>query len=423
MKQVFERFAATRKAGWRACLAVFAVVALVVAGFAWSAATPVKATAAGTSTDIVVSGKTVWDYRDDNQKPAGGWKTSAAVVGWKLGSGSFGAKRGAIAGLGGGYTPAVLLNQYIAGTKDDIPVYYFHYAFDVDDPAAVTGIEGSFVYDDAATIYVNGVRIAGGHDESFDAQGYGGSNAGDPIVATIAFKDIKSLNLKSTGNVVAVELHNGRASSSDIYFDLQKLTLTTGSAEEEPAAEADIKNVEFAVGATESQRNFNWIGTTAADAYVELAVKPAGYQTGDAFPEASATKVTATAAAAQRAGYRSFKVTVDGIAANTTYPYRVGNDEKWADPVEFTTEAQGVNQSFNFLFAGDPQIGASGNAANDEQGWTGTLNLASTLNTDFLVSAGDQVNNYSGRDSECDFLSRTHAFEVHAAGRDRGQPR
>lgn len=397
MKQVLHRCAGERGAAWRACLALVAVAILVASAVMLGFAGPATAVASGTAGDVVVTGATAWQYRDDNQQPAEGWRTSAAVSdpAWKTAVGSFGAKRGAIADLGGGHTPQNLLVQYIDGTDDDIPVYYFRTTFNVENPAVVTGIEGAFAYDDAATIYVNGVRIAGGDDEGFDANGYGGSNAGDPKEASIGFTDIASLNLKATGNVVAVELHNGRASSSDIYFDLKKLTLTTG------AAEADIKGVEFAVGSTEGERNFNWLGTTSGDAVVEVAPKPAGYQVGDAFPEDAATTVAATASASQRAGYRSFKATVTGIKGGTTYLYRVGNAEKWSETAEFTTEEQGAGKAFNFLFAGDPQIGASGNAANDQEGWTSTLDLAAPLKADFLVSAGDQVNS-SSKDSEFD---------------------
>lgn len=380
-----------RKAMRIALAAVVAVVAVALAVIGM--AKPTAATAASTDQDVVVSGTTTWQYRDNNQAPADGWMTTVATTdtAWKDGIGSFGAKNGKIADLGGGYTPSVLLNQY-TDDGNDIPVYYFRTTFDVSDPGSITGVTGQFVYDDAATIYINGVRVGGADDSSFDTNGYSGSNASAPQTATISFTDIASLNLKETGNVVAVELHNGRASSSDVYFDLTKLTLTTQDAQ--PAD--DIKDVEFAVGSNESQRNFNWLGTSTNTAYVEYVVKPDGYQDGDAFPEDAATKVQAYySEESGREGYQTNKATITGIQGNTTYLYRVGNDDKWSDTYEFTTKAQGTGESFNFLFAGDPQIGAGGNVAGETEGWNNTLEraLSQLGGANFIVSAGDQVNN------------------------------
>lgn len=170
--------------------------------------------------------------------------------------------------------------------------------------------------------------------------------------------------------------------------DAEPLAAAAGTA-------ADVRAIEFAVGASEGQRNFNWLGTSGADSYVQIAEQPAGWQAGDAFPEASARSIKATQAEAQRAGYRSNKATVDGIQGGVSYVYRVGNEECWSDAYAFTASAQGSGTSFNFLFAGDPQVGASGNSGADEAGWTNTLNraLARLGGASFVASAGDQVNN------------------------------
>jgi hypothetical protein len=49
---------------------------------------------------------------------------------------------------------------------------------------------------------------------------------------------------------------------------------------------------------------------------------------------------------------------------------------------------------FNFLFFGDPQIGAGDGAQIDADGWDRTVTTATEMfpDTAFLVSAGDQVN-------------------------------
>lgn len=392
--------------GLAACAVALLLALTVVLGGAF--ARPASAKADAKNPDVVVSGTTEWQYRDGDAQPADGWKTSPAVTeqAWKTGKGSLGAKLGKIADLGGGHTPQVLLTQYRAGGLQDIPAYYLRTTFDVTDPNAVKTITGSFEYDDAAFIYINGVKVAevGNKSENNytgnmggDIEGqhtWGGTNASHPQTGTINVTDVLALNLKAKGNVVAVELHNGRPTSSDVYFDLTKLTLNTG-APDPGQPTGDLKAVSLEVGATEASRNINWLGTSTAESYVEYVAKPAGYKEGDAFPEDAATKVTATQAPATRAGYQSNKATLSNLAASTTYLYRVGNSEKWSDPAEFSVRAQGAGQSFNFLFAGDPQIGAGNGSIQDNQtGWSNTLNraLKKLGGADFLVSAGDQIN-------------------------------
>lgn len=404
-----------------ALLSITLALVMVTAGLVLGH--PQVAVAGNGDQDIAVTGTTQWQYRDDNQAPADGWQTSEIVTGteWKTAAGSFGAKNGALTELDGDYLPTNLLNQYINGRDDPvIPVYYFRTTFNVADPSLVKSVTGSFLYDDAATVYINGVRVAGGSDDSFDENGYGGSNKKAPLTEEISFSDVAKLNLKQTGNVLSVELHNGRETSSDIYLDVTKVTLSaTAQGGETPdpnpnpdtpdPAKADIKNVFVNIGATETQRNFNFLSASEKDSAVQLVAKPAAWKDGDAFPAEDATTVAAARSAETAGNYKSYKATAGGLAANTTYLYRVGNDaDGWSDTYFFSTYNQGANQSFSFLMAGDPQIGA-GSEATDAQGWNTTLTnaLAAFPNTDFLLTVGDQVNNNSNQTQYDDFAAPT----------------
>ena len=65
----------------------------------------------------------------------------------------------------------------------------------------------------------------------------------------------------------------------------------------------------------------------------------------------------------------------------------------WSETYEFSTGNLGDGESFSFMFAGDPQIGASGDVASDTEGWTNTLNtMTEAFDTDFMISLGDQIN-------------------------------
>ena len=375
---------------------LIALALIVTAGLSFPGQSGAVRAEEDTDNITIVDANTQWQYRDDNQAPADGWKTSETVTEtWKTAAGSFGAKNGVIADLGGGCTPKTLLNQYIEGTSNDIPVYYFRKTFDLEDPTIVQSVTGSLLYDDAVTVYINGVRIAGYDDGSFDENGYGGSNASAPKTGEINFTEIAALNLKGTGNVVSVELHNGRPSSSDVYLDFQSLTFGTAVPEKE------VKYISLNIGSDETQRNITWMASSDKEAYVQVATKPEGWVEGNEFP-ADAVSYTATQTDSAVNGLKSCKATMTDLKENTTYLYRVGNDEKWSDTYSFTTQALGQDQEFSFLFAGDPQIGASGNSAADTTNWQNTMSrsLQAFPQTSFLLSAGDQVNS---RDSDTEY--------------------
>ena len=375
---------------------LIALALIVTAGLSFPGQSGAVRAEEDTDNITIVDASTQWQYRDDNQAPADGWKTSETVTEtWKTAAGSFGAKNGVIADLGGGCTPKTLLNQYIEGTSNDIPVYYFRKTFDLEDPTIVQSVTGSLLYDDAVTVYINGVRIAGYDDGSFDENGYGGSNASAPKTGEINFTEIAALNLKGTGNVVSVELHNGRPSSSDVYLDFQSLTFGTAVPEKE------VKYISLNIGSDETQRNITWMASSDKEAYVQVATKPEGWVEGNELP-ADAVSYTATQTDSAVNGLKSCKATMTDLKENTTYLYRVGNDEKWSDTYSFTTQALGQDQEFSFLFAGDPQIGASGNSAADTTNWQNTMSrsLQAFPQTSFLLSAGDQVNS---RDSDTEY--------------------
>ncbi len=98
--------------------------------------------------------------------------------------------------------------------------------------------------------------------------------------------------------------------------------------------------------------------------------------------------------------YISNKATISGLSANTTYYYQVAGK----DIESFTT---GDSSNFTFAFVGDPQIGSSNplkgadteefyNAqsdavSSDSYNWAHTLELIKEAGSDFVVSAGDQI--------------------------------
>ena len=154
--------------------------------------------------------------------------------------------------------------------------------------------------------------------------------------------------------------------------------------------------VSLEIGATSSERNFNWLSTSDLEGYVQVALMPENWADGSEFPADAdfVANVQAERDGSEREGWSSYKATVGGLEGNTAYIYRVGNGTNWSAAYGFETGNLGDGESFSFMFAGDPQIGASGDAASDAEGWTNTLDtmMAAFPETDFMISLGDQIN-------------------------------
>ena len=109
------------------------------------------------------------------------------------------------------------------------------------------------------------------------------------------------------------------------------------------------------------------------------------------------------------------KVTITGLAENTSYKYQYYVNGAWSDTYDYKTQS---TDSFSIMYVGDPQIGASTNqlgdqnkeyyAMNDSYNWYHTLNNAVSKfpNLSFIMSAGDQINQSGSLSKEADALEQ-----------------
>ncbi|MFC4506037.1 MULTISPECIES: fibronectin type III domain-containing protein [Streptomyces] len=164
--------------------------------------------------------------------------------------------------------------------------------------------------------------------------------------------------------------------------------LVTVAHADVPTTAATPTGIVLGVGATESQRVVSWY-SSAGTAQVVQAVPTARLVNGK-FP-ADATSYPATVTANSVNGGFNGHVTIDGLQQSTSYSYRVGTAGAWSPTYSFKT--RGADGNFDFLFFGDPQIGASGDVAKDGAGWADTMKVALGANphAELLVSGGDQV--------------------------------
>jgi hypothetical protein len=169
-----------------------------------------------------------------------------------------------------------------------------------------------------------------------------------------------------------------------------------------------LSDIVLGVGANEAQRNLAWYSTTDTAQVTQVALASAVVD--GVFP-ASATSFAATGGPTTSGEYNRF-ATITGLKENTGYVYRVGTEGNWSPSYSFRT--QDFDGDFNFLFFGDPQIGSSGNVANDAAGWTDTLNVATSTYPDaeLLFSAGDQVESAANEPQYAAFLQPDQLREI-----------
>ena len=340
-------------------------------------------------TTVMIDQGTSWKYLDDNTDPAAGGALNAWTLGtfddsaWKEAAGKFGAKRGELADVSG-YMPTVLLNQYYEENKD-IPTYFFRTSVTLENISEITSLSGTFYSDDEAAVYINGHEVFSNLSAQPDGDNlyYSGHGQGAPEEHEISLSAEECQEYLVEGeNVIAVELHNDRETSSDIYFEFESL-----NANRNEVFETVQKSVILMVGSDETSRNLTWYANVDTAGSVQWA-KQSDMQDG-LFP-AQYNEAAATSIATNDEGFYSNQATMTNLEENTAYVYRVVNGDTVSQI--YTFETGDFDEGFSFILAGDPQIGA-GNTETDTVGWDETLDTAiAQLDPDFLVSAGDQVN-------------------------------
>ncbi|MFF1922031.1 phosphatase PAP2 family protein [Streptomyces sp. NPDC058221] len=186
---------------------------------------------------------TTWSYLDaPDADPARGatdrtaWTRPDFDTGgdpWKTATGAFGVK-GDGTDLGAGFPVSTKLNLKKGGAQDDdLEAYFFRTSFTMDRATidAITGLVGTIVYDDTATVYLNGKRVAGWNDDRITRNLQyetpdGAAGTGDPAASTFA---IPASSLRAGTNTLAVEVHQCNGTSSDAYFGMPSLAQTDAS--------------------------------------------------------------------------------------------------------------------------------------------------------------------------------------------------
>ncbi len=199
-------------------------------------------------------------------------------------------------------------------------------------------------------------------------------------------------------------------SATQAEVDAARLAIIMAKAELVYRNSGDIEPyfITMQPGTDETRMNFSWATSEAASTCLVQIARTSDMINQFTFPDTA--KVFTGTVVPLASDLFSNKAGVTGLEPLTEYSYRVGNGTHYTKVYTFKTKDPG---SYNAIFVGDPQIGASGNIVNDALSWANTVTKAldSFGDTSFILSAGDQVDNAK---SEEQYLGFFHAAELAA---------
>jgi hypothetical protein len=182
-------------------------------------------TAPGASPTVLSPLGAAWKYLDNASEQGSAWRASAFNDGgWSNG----------FARIGFGADPAPLattIRRYVTGTTGpQITNFYFRRAIVVTNPAAFATVQFRYQRDDGCVLYLNGTQLFTNNMGAppYTANTFAASTiSGAAATLTFWTNTFPASILLPGTNVIAVEVHQSTATSSDICWDLEVLGLPT----------------------------------------------------------------------------------------------------------------------------------------------------------------------------------------------------
>ncbi|MBR5509556.1 MAG: metallophosphoesterase [Lachnospiraceae bacterium] len=171
-----------------------------------------------------------------------------------------------------------------------------------------------------------------------------------------------------------------------------------------------IRYLSVTVGSTEKEVNLTWFSPSEEAGQVY-------WTTADDVNFENAFVYSTTAVPSEvTEGYYVNKVTVTGLEPETEYLYQAGSEEALSPAYTYTTPA--FSDTFRFTAVGDAQIGKPVEEVDKQKGnWHKLLNKVKYHfpDTSFLVSLGDQINDFDDREQYNAFLNQGALYSLSLA--------
>lgn len=219
---------------------------------------PNASTAVTTSTTLFPVGSS-WRYRDLGSLPAANWASPAYDDStWPAGN----------APLGYGTSDEGTVVSFGPNSGAKYPTTYFRKSFNVANPASITGLSLGLVRDDGAVVYINGTEVV---RSNMPTGTIGYSTLASSAIEGNNKLTVNSFNiapgvLVAGNNVIAVEVHQVTAGSSDLRFDL---SLTQSQSPSVVLDENSTVNARLLAGGV-------WSALNSADFQVAYPLATAG---------------------------------------------------------------------------------------------------------------------------------------------------
>lgn len=167
-----------------------------------------------TGADYLVKKEQVWKYNDSGTEPDISWKTvEFNDSDWAEGE----------AELGYGDRNEKTVLSYGGDSGNKFITYYFRKTFQIEDTSAINNLNIQLKCDDGAVVYINGHEVI--RENLPDGEITYATTALDAISGgaetNFTRYTISPESLHSGENLIAVEIHQVNATSSDISFDLE----------------------------------------------------------------------------------------------------------------------------------------------------------------------------------------------------------
>lgn len=196
----------------------------------------VDGTIPGTEDRLIPRGS--WWYYDDDGSPMTDWNQNLTPANriMETGTGLFGYPK----------APGSEVQTELAEPTASHVTDYFAQTFTIDDPDEIWGLEFDMTYDDAAVMYLNGIEVwrdnmpTGAPSPSTLALQWRDDNLVFQTEIVQLEADLVRSLLVAGQNTLAVEVHQNRVDSSDVFFDME---LRTSAPRPVLGLEADIGSV------------------------------------------------------------------------------------------------------------------------------------------------------------------------------------
>jgi len=268
---------------------------------------------ASTANTTLVALGSQWKYLDNGSNQGTAWRAVGFPDGgWAAGNAQLGYGDGdEVTTVGYGPDPN---NKYVTT--------YFRQTFNVADPSLFQSLTLSILRDDGAVVYLNGTEVfrTGMPTGTIAFNTLASGQIEDTTYYTAS---ISSALLQAGTNVLAVEIHQGGPTSSDISFDAQLVASTSA---------LQLTRGPYLQTGTPSSIVVRWRTNAPSNSQVTYGLSPASLVL-------SATEAAITT---------EHVVTLPGLSANTRYYYAVGS----------TTETVAGGDA-NHSFVTSPAVGTS----------------------------------------------------------------